>query len=218
MSILSNLIKGVTGYKASRDANANSKRSYEGQLTANDRISDEYDRVDRSVSEALAPWKATGMAGRGVMNNMLYGNAEQVQSALEATPGYQASLNAGIRARDASAASRGQLLSGAQEKELATYTADHLNQQYDRYLDRYRPDADLGWEAARAGMAHDMGMASAYGDLHQREADSLAAYYSAKNGQKGNQVASIAGTIGGIEGSKDGATMMQMAKMFMGGG
>lgn len=55
----------------------------------------------------------------------------------QASPGYQFSFDQGVQARDRSAAARGRLNSGAQDKALTRYGQGMANQEYDNFLNRY---------------------------------------------------------------------------------
>lgn len=52
------------------------------------------------------------------------------------TPGYQFAMDQGIQARDRSAAARGMLTSGAQQKELTRFGQGIANQEYNNWLNR----------------------------------------------------------------------------------
>ena len=53
------------------------------------------------------------------------------------SPGYQFRLGEGVKALDRSAASRGRLRSGAQDKALIRYGQDYATNEYDMFLNRY---------------------------------------------------------------------------------
>ena len=97
--------------------------------------------------EDLQPYAATGgssldsiaaMYGLPSKANPTGGQAFS-DSALEAfrrSPDYQVALKEGIRARDLSAASKGNLLSGGQEKRIAEYGSELASLKFGQYMDR----------------------------------------------------------------------------------
>lgn len=69
------------------------------------------------------------------------------KSGFQETPGYQFAFNQGVQALDRSAASRGRLLSGAQDKALTRYGIGTGNQEYGNYLNRLSSMAGVGQTA-----------------------------------------------------------------------
>jgi hypothetical protein len=89
-------------------------------------------------------------------------------------PGYQAALDAGVQARDRSAASRGMLGSGNQAMALQKYGQDLQNQNYGDWQSKIGGLTQLGSQAA-AGMTGqqnnlanlDMGLGNSLSGLYQ---------------------------------------------------
>jgi hypothetical protein len=75
-----------------------------------------------SATSALSPYANQGAAATTRMSALAgLGGFEQQQSALASDPGYQFRLSQGVSALDRSAAARGMLQSGAQQKALLGY-------------------------------------------------------------------------------------------------
>lgn len=109
--------------------------------------------------EDLSPYAGTGgsalrsiadMYGLPTPTNPTGGQAfsNSALAAFRNSPDYQVALQEGIRARDLSAASRGNLLSGGQEKRLAQYGSELANLKFGQYMDRLYSLAGMGQNAA----------------------------------------------------------------------
>jgi hypothetical protein len=70
---------------------------------------------------------------------------------LRATPGYQFRFGEGVNALDRSAAAKGRLFSGAQDKALLEYGQGLGDQTYNDYINRLMQVAGLGQSTANAG-------------------------------------------------------------------
>lgn len=72
------------------------------------------------------------------------GKFDPTQIDLEADPGYKFRMSEGVEALDKSAAARGRLLSGAQNKAITGFAQDSASQEYGnayaRYADKYSKD------------------------------------------------------------------------------
>lgn len=107
----------------------------------------------------LQPYAQTGGAGLDSIAAM-YGMPSRANpaggqafsdSSLEAfrrSPDYQVALKEGIRARDLSAASKGNLLSGGQEKRIAEYGSELASLKFGEYMDRLFKLSGMGQNAA----------------------------------------------------------------------
>lgn len=90
--------------------------------------------------EDFAPWRDVGEQAL----NQLWEGVQSGQfktGAIDVTkdPGYQFRIDEGIKARDRSAAARGKLVSGAQDKALTRYAQNYASDEYAR---AYARDAD----------------------------------------------------------------------------
>lgn len=89
------------------------------------------------AQQVLSPYMAPGAAAQGRMSALAGLNgSEQQQSALASDPGYQFRMTQGVNALDRSAAARGMLQSGAQQKALTQYgqglASSELNNAFQR--------------------------------------------------------------------------------------
>lgn len=83
--------------------------------------------------EDLAPWRESGAtAVKSLADKVAAGPGELTKS-----PGYQFRLDEGTRALNRSAAARGTLGSGAQQKNLLRYGQNYATNEYDNFLNRY---------------------------------------------------------------------------------
>ena len=83
--------------------------------------------------EDMAPWREGGEWALGELRERIAaGPGEYTQS-----PGYQFRLGEGVKAMERGAASRGNVLSGAQQKALTRYGQEYAAADYDNFLRRY---------------------------------------------------------------------------------
>jgi hypothetical protein len=119
---------------------------------------------------ALSPWTAAGGGAIGKVTNLLglgtlktnggnyntygldpAGAKETQQQALadfETSPGYQFRMDEGMKALDRSAASRGLLRSGAQQKAINTFGQGIASEEYGNYMGNLLAVSGLGNQAA----------------------------------------------------------------------
>lgn len=105
----------------------------------------------------LEPWRAGGqIAQQGAINLLGLGPAPSGPDipggtfGFKTTPGYQFRFDEGIRAIDASAASRGNLLSGATMKSAQRYGDGLGAQEFDAYYNRLIDMSNRGQNSAAA--------------------------------------------------------------------
>lgn len=110
--------------------------------------------IYKDQRKLFRPYRQTGRIATNALNYELglRADAPKNYQGFQATPGYQFALDQGIGAIDASAASRGNLLSGATLQDLQEYGTGLANQEYGTYLDRLYGQANLG-QASVAGTA-----------------------------------------------------------------
>jgi len=138
---------------------------------------------------ALSPWTAAGTGAIGKVTNLLglgsistnggnyntYGydpaNAKEKQTQafadFQTTPGYQFRMDEGMKALDRSAASRGLLRSGAQQKAINTFGQGIASEEYNNYMGNLLAVSGLGNQAASSGNA-------TAGQLMSNAADNIA--------------------------------------------
>ena len=79
----------------------------------------------------FAPWRDAGQqALQQIQEGIKSGAFEVGKVDVKQDPGYQFRMNQGIEARDKSAAARGRLLSGAQNKAITEYGQDYGSNEY----------------------------------------------------------------------------------------
>jgi hypothetical protein len=152
--------------------------------------------------EDLQPYAGTGghaltsiadMYGLPNPKNPAGGQAfsDSALAAFRNSPDYQVALKEGVRARDLSAAAKGNLLSGGQEKRLAEYGSDLASMKFGQYMNRLYDLAGMGQKAAAGQGAAAGRTGSALADL------ALDAGESRASGSVGSANA-ITGGINGI--------------------
>ena len=182
-------------------ANA-AKKAGKVQAKAASTASDTTLQMYEQTRADLAPYAGTGGSALTSIANMYGlptadhpgGGQAFDTSALEAfrrSPDYQVALKEGVRARDLSAASRGNLLSGGQEKRLAEFGSDLGDLKFGQYMDRLYKLAGMGQNAAagQGGAAANAGSSLANLALSRGEAEAAGTVGSAN---------AIAGGINGI--------------------
>lgn len=106
------------------------------------------------------------------------------------TPGYDFRLNEGIRALDNSAASRGNLLSGATQKAALQYGQNYATNEYGNYMNRLAGLTDGGMAAATgqnaAGQNAAAGISNAYANIGNAQAAGAVGVGNALSGTLNN--------------------------------
>src|ERR1700760_3170116 len=99
--------------------------------------------------QLLNPYVQGGLGAYGTLNNLLGvgGNSATMQSTLEGLPGYQFTLNQGLKSVQNSAAARGLGSSGSALKGAANYATGLANSQYGNYVGQLQNSANTGMQA-----------------------------------------------------------------------
>jgi hypothetical protein len=124
----------------------------------------------------LAPWTATGGTANTATTDILGLNGPDAATAardrFQTSPGYQWSLDQGLRAVDAGAAASGMLRSGATLKAEQTFGTGLADQEFTNYYNRLFDLSKLGESAAsgQAGASQTAGQGIAQTDLSQGSA------------------------------------------------
>lgn len=135
---------------------------------------------------ALSPWVASGTGAVGKITNLLglgsiatnggnyntYGldpsNAREKQDAafadFKASPDYEFRMDEGVKALDRSAASRGLLRSGAQQKGIVDFAGNLASGEYGNYLNNLFNAAGMGSQAASSGNSTAAGLTAGAGN------------------------------------------------------
>ena len=148
---------------AQEDA-ANSAAASQAQSLAFQREMYEQNRED------MAPWRDTGENAL----NRLWQKAKRGPGEFQASPGYQFAFDEGLQALDRSAAARGRLNSGAQDKALTRYGQGMANQEYDNFLNRYYQSLTPYQSLAGVGQT----ATSTTANMGQNAANSIAGIYN----------------------------------------
>lgn len=125
---------GVGYYSAKKSSEAQQKGAKEG-MNAEERMADKNLEFQREMADQqrgdFAPWRETGERALIAIEQGIQSGAFEVGNInLEDDPGYRVRMQEGIDAIDASAASRGRLLSGAQNKALTQYGQEQGSKEY----------------------------------------------------------------------------------------
>lgn len=98
------------------------------------------------------PFIQGGQQAYGTLNDLLgvggSGNSTQMQDTLNNLPGYQFTLNQGLKSTQNAAAARGLADSGAALKGAATYATGLANSNYGNYVNQLQNSATIGANAA----------------------------------------------------------------------
>lgn len=149
-----------------------------------------------------APWREAGARALSQQEQLI--SPTSYQQYLESlnpqnfssTPYYNFLLTEGIKARDRSAASRGMLLSGAQQKAISAYGQGLASTEYGNYFDRMR--------ALRAGRANELASVAGTGQQTALELGRIGANTAANIGSSYANAAQAQGA--GILGLANAAT------------
>lgn len=130
----------IGAYGTSQSSKALSKasdRASNAQLQAS-RENIEFQReVFEQQREDNAPWREIGARSLDqIQAGMDRGDFDLANFNFEADPGYQFRRQEGINALDASAAARGRLSSGAQDRAVTRYASDLASQEYQNAFSR----------------------------------------------------------------------------------
>lgn len=125
------VIGGYMNNEASKEQAKGAKRGIESE----ERMSAANLEFQREMAdqqrEDFVPWtEAGGQALDKLWAGVQSGEFEVGKVDVTQDPGYQFRMNEGIEARDKSAASRGRLLSGAQNKAIEAFAQDTASQEY----------------------------------------------------------------------------------------
>lgn len=152
-------VVGLGGVASAVIGSSAAKKASKAQAKASEEASNITLQMYEQTREDLSPYAGVGASSLSSIADMYglpsaknpTGGQAFSESSLEAfrnSPDYQVALKEGIRARDYSAASKGNLLSGGQEKRLAEYGADLGSLKFGEYMDRLYKLAGMGQNAA----------------------------------------------------------------------
>lgn len=176
----------ATAIGASSAASAQTKAAQRAQQT-------QMDMYGQS-KELLKPYSDQGLQAYNTLNSLLGvgGNSESMRKTLEGLPGYQFTLNEGLKGTQAGYAAKGLGSSGAALKGAANYATGLAQGYYDRYANQLRDSASIGQGAASAlaGYGTQTGQGVAGSQIGAGNAQAGA------NIATGNAFGNVAGTLG----------------------
>jgi hypothetical protein len=143
--------------------------------------------------ELLKPYSDQGLEAYGTLNKLLgVGGSEDMTKTLESLPGYQFTLDQGLKSTQSGYAAKGLGNSGAALKGAANYSTGLAQGYYDRYANQLRDSSQIGANAASslAGNALQTGQGVASSQIGAGNATAGAATAT------GNAFGSTAGTLG----------------------
>lgn len=129
----------------------------------------------------LAPWTGTGGTANTATSDILGLNGPDAATAardrFETSPGYQFSLDQGLRAIDAGAASTGMLRSGATVKAEQAFGTGLADQEFTNYYNRLFDLSKLGESAAAGSAAASTSTGSGIASTDLSQGSALASIY-----------------------------------------
>lgn len=179
------VIGAVAGVGSALIGASSASKAAKAQEKAANKASDTTLKMYEQTRADLQPYAATGgssldsiaaMYGLPTKANPAGGDAFS-ESSLEAfrnSPDYKVALQEGIRARDLSAASKGNLLSGGQEKRIAEYGSELASQKFGQYMDRLFKLSGMGQNAAAGQGVAAQSAGSSLSDLALKSGEAQA--------------------------------------------
>ena len=208
MSAVATAIVGgavVGAYSADQAANAQRSASAAG-IAAEGEMSEANLAFQREMFDTqradFAPWRDAGQTAltqiqQGIQN----GSFEVGQVDVTQDPGYQFRMDQGVEALDKSAASRGRLLSGAQQKGVNAYAQNMGSQEYANAYSRQANEKaqkfNMLSSLSQGGQASSAGQAQAAGQLAQTSGNIMSNLGRSQNIAQQNQGAARAGAYQG---------------------
>lgn len=159
---------GIGSAVASADAQRSGAHAAERAAIAG--TNQQYDFLNEGrslVDEYTQPYRAAGTNAINAMQGMMGIGGQSYD--IETDPGYQFRVDQGVSAMDASASSRGNLLSGGALKDMNEFGQNMASQEYMNIFQRLAQISNVGIQAtgmmSNAAMGVATGSANAAGDL-----------------------------------------------------
>lgn len=148
----------VVGAGASLIASGNQASAAKSAANAQVKAAETASNTERDIynqnKQMLQPWSDQGLQTYTTLNDLLgaggSGNPSQMQDTLNNLPGYQFTLNQGLKSTQNSAAARGLADSGAALKGAAAYSTGLASGSYGNYVNQLQNSANTGESAANA--------------------------------------------------------------------
>ena len=208
MSVVAAAIIGSTAvglYGADQASKAQVKASKAG-MAAEERMAAENLAFQREMADAqredFAPWREAGQQALSQIQEGIKTGAFDVGAVnVRADPGYQFRMDEGVKALDSSAAARGRLLSGAQQKGVNQYAQNLASQEYANAYSRQANDKarkfNMLSSLSSGGQASAAGQAQTTGQLAQASGNIMSNLGRTQNIAAQNQGAARAGAYQG---------------------
>lgn len=188
-----------------------------GDLTGSNAISSATDTQNAAYQKAIsgllsslqgtqAQWQPYQQAGTNAVNQL------NAPGGVEASPGYQFTLQQGLQNMNASAASRGQYFSPQTTQALSNYTMGEASNYYQQAFQDLLSQSQLGAQATGQATYQNLGINQSLSGLYTGQGQMQASAAMAKQGG----ISSILGAIGGIGGSIFGGPIGGMVGSSLG--
>lgn len=138
-----------------------------------------------------------------------------VINTFQSSPGYKFALDQGIKARDASAAAKGTLMSGGLLKELTAYGQGMASQDYGGWQDRLAKTAEFGGQLGEAAAGREMEAGGALSGLTERTGTRVGGSYTSQGEQEASST--LAAGQARASGKRAEGAAKQSAMGFIGG-
>ena len=204
MSVVAAAVVGsavVGAYSANKASKAQQKSAKAG-MAAEERMAERNLEFQREMAdqqrEDFAPWRDIGeQALNSIWEGVQSGAFEVGKINLEDDPGYRVRMKEGVEAIDASAAARGRLLSGAQDKALTRYGQEQGSKEfanaYARNLNEKTRKFNILSGLSQGGQASAAGQSQASSQLAQTSGNIMSSTGRAQNIMNQNVGAARAG-------------------------
>jgi len=184
MSVVAAAVIGgaVVGAGASYMASKEQSKAAEAAAEAQTEISDESLALTKELAEQqredFAPWREAGESAlQQIQEGIETGAFEVGDVDVTQDPGYAFRMSEGIEALDKSAAARGRLLSGAQQKGVSSYAQNLASQEYANAYARQASEKATKYNIlsnlSSGGQASAAGQAQATGQLSSTSSNIL---------------------------------------------
>ncbi len=185
----------VSGGIAAASGVASSLIGSSAQKSAANKATDTQLGIYNSNKNLLNPYVQGGAGAYSTLNNLLGvgGNSQTMQDTLSNLPGYQFTLNQGLKSTQQGAAARGLGDSGAALKGAATYATGLAQSKFGNYAGLLQNSANtgMGAGAAIAGVGANTGQSVANSQIAAGNASAAGATGA------GNAISNAAGSIPG---------------------
>lgn len=179
-------------------ANKSSKKAAKAQANAMDAYIAEMRRRSETAIGYQRPYEEAGRSGLNLLQQFLTGNPAQVQTRLEATPGYQFRLSQGQNSIQNLLASKGGLKSGSAMKALEEFAQGTASQEFGNQVGYLQQLAGIGQNAATAMSNAEILAGSNIANAYQQGILGQGMAMANRDAQMGNIMGGGMSQIGGV--------------------